>query len=440
MAKQQTALQLTTPSDAVLDRLMGLHPKVIDMSLDRVWRLLERLGHPERALPPVVHVAGTNGKGSTIAYLRAMLEAAGRAVHVYTSPHLVRFHERIRLAGSLIAEPELAALLEECETVNGETPITFFEITTCAALLAFARQPADVVLLETGLGGRLDATNVVERPLLSVISPISIDHVHYLGERVEQIAGEKAGILRPGVQAVVAPQPPAALAVLEARAAALGAPLHRAEREWRFEPELAGFRFAEGDGEALHYPQPSLRGRHQVANAALALAVAGRMGALAPDEQACRAGLQSVEWPGRLQRLERGPFLELLPEGVELWLDGAHNEAAGEALAAATAAWRDQPLHVIYGMLGTKAAEDFMRQVAPVADSLHAVAIPGQVSSYSAEEAAGHAAAAGVAARSHEGVPEALAAVAETIRREGRGRVLICGSLYLVGWVLAHNG
>ena len=437
MANQQTALQLTSPSDAVLDRLMGLHPKVIDLSLDRVWRLLERLGHPERALPPVVHVAGTNGKGSTIAYLRAMLEAAGRRVHVYTSPHLVRFHERIRLAGSLIPEDGLVALLEECEAVNGETPITFFEVTTVAAILGFSRSPADVLLLETGLGGRLDATNVVERPLLSVISPVSIDHVHYLGETVAEIAAEKAGILRPEVQAVIAPQPPEALAVLEQRAAELGTPLYRGDREWSFAPSSSGFEFS---GEATErYPQPCLMGRHQIGNAALALAVAERMGRLAPDAEACRAGLQSADWPGRLQRLERGPFLELLPEGVELWLDGAHNEAAGEALAAATAAWREQPLHVIYGMLNTKAAEDFVRMVAPCADSLHAVAIPGQVSSYSAEEAAQHATAAGARADSHAGVPEALAAVAETIRREGRGRVLICGSLYLVGWVLAQN-
>ena len=384
----------------------------------------------------------TNGKGSSIAFLRAMLDAEGRSVHVYTSPHLVRFHERIRTAGQTIPEPDLVALLEECEAANGETPITFFEVTTCAALLAFARQPADLVLLETGLGGRLDATNVVERPLLSVISPISTDHTHYLGETLPEIAGEKAGILRPGVPAVIAPQPRAALQVIEERAAALGTPLFRGGQEWDFEDAPEGFRFRGDSGES-HYQQPALRGRHQVANAALALAAAEHLGALAPDAAARRRGLETAAWPGRLQRLEDGRFPGLLPEGTELWLDGAHNEGAGQALAEAAAGWRDRPLHVIYGMLNTKAAEDFLRRVAPCADSLHAIAIPGQAASYSAEEAAAHAAAAGAAARAHESLQAALASVAEAIRQardpSGPGRVLICGSLYLVGWVLAHN-
>ncbi|MCH6587773.1 MAG: hypothetical protein IH805_05615 [Proteobacteria bacterium] len=220
-------------SDAVLDRLTRLHPKLIDLSLGRIERLLARLDHPEQRLAPVVHVAGTNGKGSALAFLRAMLEAAGARVQVYTSPHLVRFHERIRLTGGPIAEPDLAALLETCEAANGAAPITFFEITTAAAFLAFAREPADILLLETGLGGRLDATNLIARPRLTAISPISVDHVQFLGATLEEIAFEKAGILKPGVPAVIGPQAPEAHAVIEARAAELGAPLHRHGREWR---------------------------------------------------------------------------------------------------------------------------------------------------------------------------------------------------------------
>ena len=436
MTNKQTALQTATHSDAVLERLMALHPKVIDLTLERVERLLALLDHPERRLPPVVHIAGTNGKGSTLAYLRAMFEAAGQTVHVYTSPHLVRFHERIRLAGTLIDEDALVALLEECEEINGDTPITFFEVTTCAAILAFARNPADVLLLETGLGGRLDATNVVDEPALTVISAIAVDHVQYLGETIEQIAFEKAGILKPGRPAVMAPQPETAGSVVERRAKEIGAPLYRAGRDWSFSADEEGLRFRGLEAERL-YPRPNLRGDHQAENAALALAAAERLEGFALDFEAKRAGLLSADWPGRLQRLERGPLAALLPDGCELWLDGAHNAAAGEALASVMAGWRDRPLHLVYGMLQSKAAEDFLRAAAPQADRLHAVAIPGQVSSYSAAEAAAHAEAAGFAAQVHDSVEAAVATAAQALRQTDGGRVLICGSLYLVGSVLA---
>ena len=436
MSTSQTALQIATHSDVVLERLMALHPKVIDLTLERVVRLLDRLGNPERALPPVVHIAGTNGKGSTLANLRAMLEAAGQRVHVYTSPHLVRFHERIRLAGKLIEEDNLIALLEECEGVNGETPITFFEITTCAAILAYARTEADVLLLETGLGGRLDATNVIAEPRLTVISPVAIDHVQYLGESIEEIAFEKAGILKAGRPAVIAPQPRAALQVIEQRAAEIEAPLFRAGQEWDFGIDAKGLRFRGAESETL-YPRPRLRGDHQLENAALALAAAERLDGFALDEQAKRLGLQNADWPGRLQRLEGGPLAALLPPKCELWLDGAHNAAAGRALAAAMGDWRDRPLHLIYGMLRSKAADDFMRAAAPQADSLHAVAIPGQVSSYTAEEAVEHAAAAGFSAQPHESIEAAVREVAKLLAESGGGRLLICGSLYLVGSILA---
>ena len=429
------------PSDAILERLSRLHPKIIDLSLGRVERLLERLGHPEARLPPVVHVAGTNGKGSTVAYLRAMLEAAGRRVQVYTSPHLVRFHERIRLAGRLIPEAELAALLAECEAANGAEPITYFEITTAAAFLAFARHPADVLLLEVGLGGRLDATNVVERPALSVITPVSIDHTQFLGDTLEAIAFEKAGILKPGVPAVIGPQAPAARSVIEAQAARVGAPVHIHGRDWDFEPggDAAGdwtFRFG---ARRLRLPAPALPGAHQVANAATALACVERLDGFGLGAAARRRGLAEAAWPGRLQPLTEGLLREALPRDWELWLDGGHNVAAAESLLRMAAKWRDRPLHVVYGMMRQKAVESFLRLLGPVAASLSAVPIPGEGGALSAAEAAEAARAAGFTAAPFDGVSGALAAVTQK-GSGGPARVLICGSLYLAGRVLAENG
>ncbi|MEX0759841.1 MAG: folylpolyglutamate synthase/dihydrofolate synthase family protein [Tistlia sp.] len=424
-------------SDAVLARLLALHPKVIDLSLGRIERLLARLGHPERHLPPVVHVAGTNGKGSVIAFLRAMLEAEGRRVHVYTSPHLARFSERIRLAGTLIEDAALTALLEECEAVNGGAPITFFEITTAAAYLAFSRQPADALLLEVGLGGRLDATNVVERPRATCITPVSLDHLQYLGDTLAAIAFEKAGILKPGVPAVIAPQEPAALQVIEERAAAVGAPLTVVQRTWRSRPGPEGFTLEGPEGNS-DWPRPGLRGDHQVDNAVTALALADALGELAPGPAARRRGLVTVEWPARLQRLTRGPLPAALPEGWELWLDGGHNAGAGAALAASFADWGGRPLHLLYGMLDSKAAEDFLRPLAPHATSLKAVAIPGEPATLSAGQATAHARACGIPAAPAGSVAEALAAI---LAAGGPpSRILICGSLYLAGHVLRENG
>ncbi|MEQ8653563.1 MAG: Mur ligase family protein [Kiloniellales bacterium] len=412
-------------SDIVLERLTRLHPKIIDLTLDRVWRLLDLTGNPQQRLPPVVHVAGTNGKGSVIAALRAMAEAAGLRVHAYTSPHLVRFHERIRLAGTLIEEAALVALLEDCERLNGPDSITFFEVTTVAALLAFAESPADLLLLEVGLGGRLDATNVVDRPALTVITPVSLDHQQYLGDTIEKIAFEKAGILKPGVPAVIAPQDPRALATIEAQAAKVGAPLLRAGHEWHFAHHEDGLVF-----EGRRYPLPALRGRHQLENAATALAAAQALTGkgLALDGA---AGLIAMRWPARLQLLEPGAHHAKLPDGWEIWLDGGHNAAAGLALAQEIATWSDRPTHVIYGLLNTKAAADFLAPLVPHAASLQAIAIPGEANSLSAAEAA--TAAAGAVARSS--LDEALASLAG----QGPARVLICGSLYLAGRVLAAH-
>lgn len=444
-----------TRSDPVLDRLKGLHPKVIDLSLDRVRRLLAALDHPERKLPPVVHVAGTNGKGSTVAFLRAMLEAAGHRVHVYTSPHLVRFHERIRLGGHqggrLIDDDHLAALLEECEVANAGNPITFFEVTTVAAFLAFSRVPADVVLLETGLGGRLDATNVVDKPAVTAVTRISYDHRQFLGESLMEIGSEKAGIFKPGVPVVLAPQPEAdALKVLKLRANAIAAPI----QSWSVEERPDGFRF-ESAKRKLDLPMPGLAGVHQITNAGVAIACLDHL-PLAVDDDAVRRGLATVEWPGRLQRLTRGPLAESLPPGWELWLDGGHNDSAGEVLARQAVDWsRGQhnggqpnegsggspalPLLLIYGMLSSKDPFEFLGPLAPFTHALRAVAIPGEEASFTAEESCETAKLCGI--RDHGAADSVNAALADLVAgRRGPARVLICGSLYLAGSVLAENG
>ncbi len=427
------------PSDAVLDRLTRLHPKIIDLSLDRILALLEALGRPQDRLPPVVHVAGTNGKGSVIAYLRAMLEAAGARVHVYTSPHLVRFNERIRLDGRLIDEGELAALLEECERANGARPITFFEITTAAAFLAFTRHAADILLLEVGLGGRLDATNVVDHPLLTVLMPIGFDHRQHLGDTLTLIAGEKAGIMKEGVPAVVAPQPPEAAAVFEARARVLGVPLRRHGREW-FAEEIGGRLIFRADGRELDLPLPALPGAHQIDNAGAALACLAHLREFGVDDAAAARGLRGVEWPARLQHLTRGPLIEALPRDWELWLDGGHNGDCGRALAAhARRHWRDRPLHLVFAMLDTKEPREFLAPLAPLAADLRAVAIGGHAA-IAPEAAAAAAREVGIAAHPAAGVAQALSSIRVAAPPGRPGRVLICGSLYLAGAVLAENG
>jgi dihydrofolate synthase / folylpolyglutamate synthase len=419
-------------SDRVLARLTALHPKVIDLSLGRIERLLAALAHPERRLPPVIHVAGTNGKGSVVAMIRAGLEAGGARVHVYTSPHLARFHERIRVAGALIDEGALARLLERCEDANAAAPITFFEITTAAALLAFAEAPADAVLLEVGLGGRLDATNVVETPRLTAITPIALDHQQYLGDTLAAIAAEKAGILKPGAPCVVGPQAGAALDVIEARAAEVGAPLLIHGRDWTVWEEH-GRMVYQDEGGLTDLPPPALIGAHQVANAGIAVAALRALGAA---DAACAAALREVEWPARLQRLRRGPLVEAA-RGAEIWLDGGHNPAAGAALAEAVGRLSPRPLHLVVGMLRTKDAAGFLRPLARIAADATAVAIPGEAATLSAEETLAAARAAGMRA---EAAPDVGAAVAAIAARAPLARILICGSLYLAGRVLRDNG
>ena len=421
-------------SDVVLDRLLQLHPKVIDLVLDRVWRLLSAVGDPQDRIPPVIHIAGTNGKGSTLAMLRAGLEAEGKRVHAYTSPHLVRFHERVRLAGELISEDALSDLLEECETANDGEPITFFEITTVAALLAFARTPADYTLLEVGLGGRLDATNVIRKPSLTVITPVSIDHQQYLGETIAEIAAEKAGILKPGVPCVVASQPDEALEVIEDRAAEIGAPLKICGQDWTVHSEHGRLVYQDESG-LLDLDPPRLAGAHQIQNAGTAIA---GMRLLGLPEASVQAALLQAEWPARIQRLTSGELVGLLPPNAELWLDGGHNIAAGEAIAAVLDDWRGRcplPVHLVCGMLETKSAADFLAPLVPRVASVRTVAIPDTVSSYSAEDLARMA---GEAAQPADSVETALSEIAENSDRPCR--VMICGSLYLAGHVLQRAG
>jgi len=423
--------------DAVLERLTRLHPKAIDLSLDRVRRLLERLGNPERRLPPVIHIAGTNGKGSTTATLRAIFEAVGQSVHAYTSPHLVRFAERVRVAGRLPTDEGLIALLAEVEAANGGAPITFFEVTTAAALLAFSRTPADVCLLETGLGGRLDATNVVERPALTILTPIALDHQGFLGDTIEAIAAEKAAIIKPSVPCVSAAQDPQAMAVIAARAAACAAPLAVEGRDFHVEAEGDGLIFR---NPFYHWrlPRPSLPGAFQLGNAGLAVAAVETLFGDAIGLPALAHALTRIEWPARLQRLSKGPLVEALPAGWELFLDGGHNPHAAEALARhIDTAWNDRPLLAVMGMLNTKDLDGYLRPLARRFAALRTVTIPGEANAIAAETLAARAAAHGLDTRPAASV---AAALAELVGHQGPARVLICGSLYLAGTVLRENG
>ena len=419
-------------SDAVLARMMALHPKIIDLTLDRVWRLLDGLDNPQNALPPVIHIAGTNGKGSTQAMIRAGLEAAGNTVHAYTSPHLARFHERIRLAGDLISEAHLTEILDECYAKNDGGNITYFEITTCAGLLAFARTPADYTLLEVGLGGRLDATNVIDQPELTIITPISIDHEQFLGNTLTKIAGEKAGIIKRGVPCVVGPQPEEAMDVIEATAARLGAPLIAYGQHWHVWEERGRLIYQDERG-LLDLPLPNLPGAHQIQNAGAAIAALRH---LDKDDSAAEAAVTQAFWPARMQRLAEGPLVEAAPK-AELWLDGGHNPAAGQAIGTHLASLPQRPTHLICGMLNTKDISGYLTPMMPHVASLTAVSIPDEQNTLPADETARMARAVGMQASEAEDVRSALATIIEA---EPNARVLICGSLYLAGAILRENG
>jgi len=397
---------------------------------------LARLGNPEAALPPVVHVAGTNAKGSVIAFLRAILEAAGYRVHVYVSPHLVRFSERIRLAGAPIAEDALVAVLEECETANAGAPITFFEITTAAAFVAFSRAAADVLLLETGLGGRLDATNLVARPALTALTPVALDHQHFLGDTLAAIAAEKAGVLKPGVACVCAAQEADAARVIAGRAAELAVPLLHEGEDWVVRDAGDAVLFTAG-GRTRTLPRPNLVGAHQVRNAGQAVACIDHLAGFQVPDAAIAAGLTSADWPGRLQRLRDGPLVRLLPADWELWVDGGHNPGAARVLAVQARSWCDRPLHLVVGMMEGKDPAGFLDPLAPHAGLVRTVAVPGEKGSFGAQPLADAAASVGLDARPAAGVAEALTDI--VAGAPAPARVLICGSLYLTGTVLRAN-
>jgi dihydrofolate synthase / folylpolyglutamate synthase len=435
-------------SDALLARFLALHPKIIDLSLVRIQRLLADLGHPEHSLPPVIHVAGTNGKGSTIAFMRAILEAAGLRVHVYTSPHLVRFHERIRLGavggGRFVDEERLAEALQRCELVNGASPITVFEITTAAALLLFSESPADVLLLEVGLGGRLDATNVIDQPIMSVITSIGMDHAEYLGNRLSLIAAEKAGIIKRGCPVVIAQQDyEEADQVLRNMAADKRASLTLIGGQDFSAHEENGRLIYQDENGLMDLPHPKMIGRHQFINAATAIAAIRHSRRLPPVSlEAFEAGIVRAEWPGRLQRLTKGYLLGLAPMGSEIWLDGGHNPDGARVLAQAMADLEEKstaPLVLITGMLGTKDAEGYMRHFAGLARELIAVPIPSQMAARPAEEIQAIAQSIGFVASSAVNIESALASLNNFVWPRAP-RILICGSLYLAGDILAANG
>lgn len=423
-------------TDAILKRLLALHPKLIDLKLDRELRLLDRLGNPQDHLPPVIHIAGTNGKGSTLAYLRAFLEASGKKVHVMTSPHLVRFNERIRLAGKLVSTRRLNQALEACEAANGGEPITFFEITTAAALKLFAEVKADYLLLETGMGGRFDASNVVTRPLGTIIAPVDYDHQGFLGNTLTEIAGEKAGILKRGSKAVFGRQQDEGRKVLVREAARLGITPLIAGEDFEGRNEDGRLVYQDEAG-LLDLPQPGLAGPFQFDNAALAIAAARHFG-LPVNEAAIAAGLRNVQWPARLQPL-RGTLLGFLPEGSELWLDGSHNAHGAAALAKALRDMQDRrplPTRLIMGLMNTRKPADVLGPFAGLVEHVWGLAIPGEPNAHPASAIVADATALGIAASEGSSVLNALSQAA----KGPPARVVFCGSLYLAGHVLHQNG
>jgi dihydrofolate synthase / folylpolyglutamate synthase len=433
------------PLDQLIARLSALHPRQIDLSLDRMHRLLAALDHPERGLPPVIHVAGTNGKGSTVAYLRAILEAAGLHVHVFTSPYLVRINECFRLGrhggGVLVDDDELRGTLEHCERANKGEPVTIFEIETAAAFCLFARHPADVVVLEVGLGGRLDSTNVIETPLAAVIAPVSMDHTEFLGDNLTAIAGEKAAIIKRNVPVVCAEQAPEAMAVIEAQANRMRAPIHANGQQWHVSVERGRLVYQDERG-LMDLAAPKLFGRHQFDNAGLAIATLRAIDAVKISMPAFEAGIVNAEWPARMQRLVSGALVEQGPPGCEIWLDGGHNAEGGRVTAAALGDLEERvsrPLVVIAGMMANKDAGAFLANFAGLTRHIVAVPIPGHDKAMPPDRLADAARALGMRVENATSVEAALQALSR-LAYEVPPRILITGSLYLAGHVLAVNG
>jgi dihydrofolate synthase / folylpolyglutamate synthase len=420
----------------LVQRLNQHHPKVIDLSLGRIKRLLEALGNPQNNLPPVIHIAGTNGKGSSLAFMRAIAEAAGLKVHVYTSPHLVRFNERIRIAGEFISDANMLELIDEVEAANGDAPITFFEITTAIALLAFSRTPADLVLLETGLGGRLDATNVIARPAVTALSPISLDHANFLGEDLPGIGAEKAAIMKPDVACVTTKQDPVVLDVIRKFAMSVDAPLCVEDEDWWVAIKGDHLTIMSPEGE-VEPPLPSLIGPHQLQNAGLAIVTLAALGDTRITRQAVAEGMKNVSWLARMQNLTKGPLQDKLPDDWELWLDGGHNPAAGEAIATTLKSFAEKPVHIITGLINTKDPAGFLTPLKEHAMSLTAIMIPGEDASLKAEDINEVAQKIGFNTRPASSVTEAINRI--VAENKSPARILICGSLYLAGIILKDN-
>jgi len=439
------AHQPRSPLDELIARLSALHAGKIELGLERMHRLLAQLDHPERQLPPVIHVAGTNGKGSTIAYLRAMLEAAGQRVHVFTSPWLVRINESYRLgkvgSGVFVSDEALFDVLTRCEQINAGAPITFFEIKTIAAFCLFAQHPADVVLLEVGLGGRLDSTNVVDQPAAVVLTPIGMDHMDFLGNSLASIAAEKAAIIKRGVPVISAEQEPDAMAVIEQQAKRMRSSLFAAGEEWHVNVERGRLVYQDERG-LLDLPAPKLFGRHQFGNAGLAIATLRAIGSFKLTTKAFEAGIVGADWPARMQRLASGALTALGPGGCELWLDGGHNADGGRVIAAALGDLEERvsrPLVVIVGMMGNKDAAAFLGNFAGLTRHIIVVPIPDQANAMAPADLADAARALGMRVEIADGIEAALSGVAR-LAYEVPPRILITGSLYLAGHVLAING
>jgi len=436
---------VTKNSDALLEQLRELSPHGVDLSLSRMHALLGVLDHPEKRLAPVIHVAGTNGKGSIIAFMKAMLEASGARVHVYTSPYLSTLHESIKVAGAGgtardICEPALVDVLSRVVAAARKTPATLFEAETAAALLAFAETPADFVLMETGLGGRLDATNVIDRPTLCVLTPIAHDHGEFLGDRIADIAAEKAGILKAGTPAVVAPQSDVALEVIRRRAGELGINLSEAGQEWLAHEEHGRLVYQSDDG-LMDLPLPVLMGRHQIANAGTAIAAVRHLGQAAPNEKAIAKGLLEARWQARLQRLGEGALFDHAGTETEIWVDGGHNPSAAHALAHSVAELEERasrPLHLVVGMLVTKDAAGFLEPFAGLVEAVFAVPVPKGESAFApsipSDELADVARNTGIWAEACATLQEALEKCRQ--RASAPPRILICGSLYLAAYSL----
>jgi dihydrofolate synthase/folylpolyglutamate synthase len=439
------AARRAPPLDELIERLSTLHPERIDLDLARMHRLLERLDHPERRLPPVIHVAGTNGKGSTIAYLRAILQAARLRVHVYTSPSLVRINECFRLGkvggGTLVDDDELRGALEHCEQANAGAPITIFEIETAAAFWLFAQHPADVVLLEVGLGGRLDATNVIDAPLATVIAPVSMDHTEFLGDTLMTIAGEKAGIIKRRAPVICAEQTPVALAVIGQQARRMHAPMHAAGEDWHVNVERGRLVYQDDRG-LMDLAAPKLFGRHQFDNAGLAIATLRAQSTFKIEPAAFEAGIVNAEWPARMQRLASGALVAQAPQGCEIWLDGGHNAEGGRVIAAALGDLEERvsrPLVVIVGMMGNKDARGFLANFAGLTRHIIAVPIPDRDNAMPPDRLADATRALGMRVESAGSVDAALRSLTR-LAYEVPPRILITGSLYLAGHVLSANG